>query len=132
VHGERHPELLEIESLFLGSAGALTAHMKKEELVLFPYIKKMVSKGPVEKPHFGTVQNPVQMMMNEHEVEGGRFREIAELSHNYTPPEDGCNTYRVAFAVLKEYENDLHLHIHLENNILFPKAIALEKKLNNA
>lgn len=132
VHGDRHPELLEIERLFLGSAGALTAHMKKEELILFPYIKKIVKKGAVEKPHFGSVQNPIQMMMNEHEIEGDRFREIAGLSHNYNPPEDGCNTYRVAFALLKEFENDLHLHIHLENNILFPKAIEMEKKLNNA
>jgi len=71
------------------------------------------------------------MMMQDHEVEGERFRKIADLSNNYAPPEDACNTYRVSLALLNEFEQDLHLHIHLENNILFPKAISLEKKLNS-
>ena len=70
------------------------------------------------------------MMMEEHDIEGERFRKIAQLSDNYNPPADGCSTYRVAFALLKEFEEDLHLHIHLENNILFPKAIELEKELS--
>jgi regulator of cell morphogenesis and NO signaling len=70
------------------------------------------------------------MMMHEHTAEGERFRKIEALSDNYTPPTDACNTYRVTFALLKEFETDLHLHIHLENNILFPKAIELEKQLN--
>lgn len=69
------------------------------------------------------------MMMQEHENEGDRFRRIAQLSNDYTPPSDACNTYRVAFALLKEFEEDLHRHIHLENNILFPKAEVLEQKL---
>jgi regulator of cell morphogenesis and NO signaling len=69
------------------------------------------------------------MMMNEHEIEGGRFREISEMSNGYTPPADGCTTYRVAFEMLKDYEQDLHTHIHLENNILFPKAVQLEQEL---
>lgn len=69
------------------------------------------------------------MMMQEHDIEGERFRLIEELSNHYTPPQDGCNTYKVTFALLKEFEDDLHQHIHLENNILFPKAIALEKEL---
>ena len=131
VHGGRHPELHEIRDHFNASAGELAKHMKKEELILFPFVRKMVAaRGrEIEEPHFGSVQNPIQAMMAEHETEGDRFREIVRLSNNYTPPADGCNTYKVAFAMLKEFEEDLHLHIHLENNILFPQAIAMEEKL---
>ncbi|MBK8640750.1 MAG: iron-sulfur cluster repair di-iron protein [Saprospiraceae bacterium] len=133
VHGERHPELLEIKEEFNASAGELAAHMKKEELILFPFIRKMtkakLENTKVDAAHFGTVKNPIQMMMNEHTVEGNRFMKIEELSNNYTPPLDACNTYRVSFALLKEFEQDLHLHIHLENNILFPRAIEIEKEL---
>jgi len=133
VHGERHPELLKIKEEFNASAGELAAHMKKEELILFPFIRKMTQAKmeniKVDAAHFGTVINPIQMMMDEHTVEGNRFRKIEELSNNYTPPQDACNTYRVSFALLKEFEQDLHLHIHLENNILFPKAIEIEKEL---
>lgn len=133
VHGERHPELLKIKEEFNASAGELAAHMKKEELILFPFIRKMtkakLENAKVDAAHFGTVINPIQMMMDEHTVEGNRFRKIEELSNNYTPPQDACNTYRVSFSLLKEFEQDLHLHIHLENNILFPKAIEIEKEL---
>jgi len=133
VHGERHPELLKIKEEFNASAGELAAHMKKEELILFPFIRKMTQAKmeniKVDAAHFGTVINPIQMMMDEHTVEGNRFRKIEELSNNYTPPQDACNTYRVSFSLLKEFEQDLHLHIHLENNILFPKAIEIEKEL---
>ncbi|MEB8328375.1 iron-sulfur cluster repair di-iron protein [Flavobacteriaceae bacterium KMM 6897] len=133
VHGERHPELLDITEHFNASAGELTMHMKKEELVLFPWVRKMVKAEqqhePLDKPHFGTVKNPIGMMMQEHENEGERFSLIAELSNDYNPPDDACNTYRVAFSLLKEFEDDLHRHIHLENNILFPKAELLEQKL---
>ena len=133
VHGERHPELLKIKEEFNASAGELAAHMKKEELILFPFIRKMTQAKmeniKVDAAHFGTVINPIQMMMDEHTVEGNRFRKIEELTNNYTPPQDACNTYRVSFSLLKEFEQDLHLHIHLENNILFPKAIEIEKEL---
>lgn len=131
VHGERHPELFQIRDEFNASAQDLASHLKKEELVLFPFIRNMVKAQrtgqPLENPHFGTVQNPVNMMKEEHSIEGERLRRIAELSSEYTPPADACNTYRVAFAMLQDFENDLHRHIHLENNILFPKAIALEQ-----
>lgn len=133
VHGERHPELLKIKEEFNASAGELAAHMKKEELILFPFIRKMtkakLENTKVDAAHFGTVKNPIQMMMNEHTVEGHRFMKIEELTNNYTPPQDACNTYRVSFALLKEFEQDLHLHIHLENNILFPKAVEIENDL---
>lgn len=134
VHGANHPELLEINELFKGCAGELAQHMKKEELILFPFIKKMVdatiTDKLIEQPHFGTVENPIAMMMHEHDAEGERFRKIAELTANYTPPADACNTYKVAFAMLQEFEQDLHKHIHLENNILFPKAAKLEKEFS--
>ena len=136
VHGASHPELFEITELFTGSAQDLAAHMKKEELILFPFIRKMTEaklyNRDIATPHFGTVENPVEMMKHEHEVEGDRFRKIVELSHNYTPPADACNTYKVTFAMLDEFEKDLHTHIHIENNIMFPRAIALEKTFEAA
>ena len=88
-----------------------------------------ISGEHMEPPRFGKVINPIQMMMQEHDVEGERFSLIAELTDHYTAPSDGCTTYRVAYSMLKDFEADLHLHIHLENNILFPKAIELEKDL---
>lgn len=131
VHGGRHPELHEISEHFNATAGELAMHMKKEELMVFPFIRKMVKAKEagtkVAMPNFESIQFPIQAMMDEHTNEGERFRLIDQLSNNYTPPEDACNTYRVTFALLKEFEQDLHLHIHLENNILFPKAIELEK-----
>ncbi|MFC2175590.1 iron-sulfur cluster repair di-iron protein [Bacteroidota bacterium] len=132
VHGERHPELLEINRLFKEMAGNLAQHMKKEELILFPFIRKMVKAHDAglatPAPPFGTVQNPIAMMKEEHEAEGDRFELISELSNGYTTPADACNTYQVSFALLKEFQDDLHKHIHLENNILFPKALAMESE----
>ena len=108
--------------------------MKNEEQIVFPYIREIVKakneKSQIEKPPFDTVQTPIELMMNEHELEGERFRKISELSNDYNTPVDACNTYRVTFALLKEFEEDLHLHIHLENNILFPAAIKLEKEFS--
>lgn len=132
VHGREHPELFEIAELFNKTAAELTAHMKKEELILFPQIQKLVctQNDGVENNTipFGTFKNPISVMMDEHTSEGERFQKIKELSNNYAVPAGACNTYRVAFALLNEFENDLHLHIHLENNILFPKAIAIENQ----
>jgi regulator of cell morphogenesis and NO signaling len=135
VHGERHPEILEIRDEFQAAAEALSQHMRKEELILFPYIKAMEearnNNFPLSVPHFGHINNPIQMMEEEHDTEGERFRTISKLSSNYNPPADGCQTYKVAFAMLKEFEEDLHTHIHLENNILFPAAISLFTALNS-
>lgn len=131
VHGERHPELAEVAQLFNETSGELTVHMKKEEFILFPFIRKMVrqkSAGEsLQAPSFGTVQKPIAMMHHEHATEGERFEKIASLTNHYTPPADACNTYKVTFAMLKEFEEDLHLHIHLENNILFPKTVEMER-----
>jgi regulator of cell morphogenesis and NO signaling len=132
VHGGNHPELFEINTLFKIGVGALSSHMKKEELVLFPFIKEMQNalntNVAIEQPHFGTVENPIAVMMDDHDNEGERFRRIAELTNNFTPPADACNTYKVAFAMLQDFEADLHKHIHLENNILFHKATELEQR----
>jgi regulator of cell morphogenesis and NO signaling len=134
VHGERHPELAQIKEQFFQAADALTSHMKKEELILFPYVKAMEeaksSHFTLSKAHFGAIENPIQMMEDEHETEGERFRLISELSDAYQTPSDGCQTYKVAFAMLQEFEEDLHKHIHLENNILFPKATELYHQMN--
>lgn len=133
VHGDRHPELIEIDELFAQSAGDLTAHMKKEEFILFPFIRKMEKAQqldqPLIHPNFDSVENPISMMKQEHDNEGVRFRKIRELADNYVVPGDACTTYRVSFAMLEEFENDLHLHIHLENNILFPRALKMEKEV---
>ena len=133
VHGSHYQELLEINTLVKEVAGELSAHLKKEELILFPFIKKMVAakknNSALPAAHFGTVDNPIKMMETEHEDAGEFFRKISVLSNNYTPPQGACNTYRAFYAKLDEFEQDLHQHVHLENNILFPKALKLENEL---
>jgi len=128
VHGQSHPELLEVRDLFLLSAEELLKHMSKEEKILFPYIQEMSRAHQENRAYaqskFGHVKNPIAMMNEEHETEGDRFKKIAELTNNYSLPNDACQTYKVAFSLLQEFEQDLHKHIHLENNILFPSAIA--------
>lgn len=135
VHRDRHPELTSIREEFFAAADALTIHMKKEEFVLFPYIKAMEeaksNNFPLSRPHFGHIENPIAMMEEEHDTEGERFRRIERLTQGYTPPVDACQTYRVAFSMLQEFEQDLHTHIHLENNLLFPKAQVLYADLNS-
>lgn len=131
VHGERHPELVKIAQLFDAAAQELQMHMRKEEHILFPYINKMAAvqreEKPTPNPLFGSVENPIRMMEAEHEYVGNNMEEIRRLSDDYTPPVDACTSYRVLFAKLDEFERDLHQHVHLENNILFPKAIQMER-----
>lgn len=135
VHGHHNPETIEINELWKQVVADLTTHMKKEELVLFPYIRNLEKfiKGEIENlstPHFGTIKNPVRMMEHEHEAAGQLLHRVQQLSAGYNLPEHACNTYRVLYAKLKEFENDLHTHIHLENNILFPKAVLMEESLS--
>ncbi len=134
VHGTNHPELSEVRKLFLEIGGELTVHMKKEEFILFPFIKKLEqakdTKSSVSSPLFGRIGNPVEMMMVDHAREGEKFRRIATLTNEYKVPADACNTFAITYQLLKDYEKDLHIHIHLENNILFPKAIALEREIS--
>lgn len=126
VHGERHPELFEINQLFKDGSTALLHHMKKEEMILFPYIKAMVlaknNDFPLSKPHFGAIDNPILVMEQEHAHEGERFKVIADLTNHYKCPADACQTYKVTYAMLDEFEQDLHKHVHIENNVLFPAA----------
>ncbi|MFD1185689.1 iron-sulfur cluster repair di-iron protein [Pontibacter rugosus] len=133
VHGKNHPELLELAKHFVNVANELEAHMPKEERVLFPFIKQLDEAKKqgikLDKPAFGSIQNPINMMEMEHEAAGDELEAIRELTDNYTLPADACATYTVAFKKLQEFEEDLHRHIHLENNILFPKALELEKEV---
>ena len=135
VHGNRHAELLPIYQLVEEVYTEMMAHMVKEERVLFTYIKDLVAaeknKQPMQAAHFGTVQNPINMMEMEHEMVGKNLAEIRELTNNYTLPEDACAIYSLLNRMLDEFEEDLHLHVHLENNILFPKALEIEKQVNN-
>jgi len=130
VYGERRPELLQIQALFADLKRELLLHMKKEENILFPYIIQMeeaVTAGlSVPAPMFGTVGNPVRMMMVEHDGAGEVLRRIRQLSSDFTPPADACVSYRTLYGALEGLEHDLHQHIHLENNILFPGAIKME------
>jgi len=132
-HSDNHPELLEIKESFSVVYKDLQMHMMKEEKILFPYIKQMVlvqdGSAKKEAPYFGTVQNPIRMMEDEHKNAGDLLKKIKDISKNYTVPENGCNTYKVTLEELKEFEEDLHKHVHLENNILFPKSIKLEQLL---
>lgn len=134
VHGANHPELEQVRDEFHKSAGELTMHMQKEELLLFPYVKKMEEAKKENKkpmaPAFGKVAHPIAAMMAEHENEGERYMRISELTNNYQVPADGCTTYEVTMKQLADFEKDLHRHIHLENNILFPKAKLLERTFN--
>jgi len=131
VHGQQHPELYKIKDLIDNVNEELSGHMVKEEKILFPYIKALVVANANEEipqaAHFGTVQNPINMMEMEHEMVGRNLDDIRVLSKNYTIPADGCASYSLLYKMLDEFENDLHVHIHLENNILFPKALDLEK-----
>ncbi len=134
AHGTHHPELFEVRKIFLESVEDISNHLQKEEQVLFPMIKAMETSEkegtPLEECHCGTINNPIRVMMTEHDVEGGRYREISGLTNNYTVPSDGCTTYGVLLEKLRAFEANLHKHVHLENNILFPRAAALEEKLS--
>lgn len=131
VHGKNHPELQNVRAAFRGMAQELTTHMMKEEAVLFPYIVRMeeavIQKEPVLPPPFGSVQNPVAMMMHEHDSAGDALRTMRQASAGYTPPGDACISYQTLYKALGDFEKDLHQHIHLENNILFPRAIEMER-----
>lgn len=132
AHGARHPELAEVQAQFSTVATELMQHMVKEETVLFPYIYALAAavehKAPPPPDMFGTVQNPIRMMEIEHQEAGDGVSALRELTRGYEPPDDACDTYRMVLRELAAFEQDLHEHVHLENNVLFPKAIELEEK----
>lgn len=133
VHGLLHPEVTEIARLFEQIAQELLLHMGKEEKTLFPFIRELhaasQSSLPAPDSRFGSVQNPIRMMEAEHQHAGDELYAIRSLSGNYTPPADACTTFRITYQELQEFERDLHRHVHLENNILFPMALRLEEEL---
>ncbi len=131
VHGKNHPELHGTRETFGWLSQELTTHLMKEEMVLFPYIERMeeavIQSDPVLPSPFGSVQNPVAMMEHEHDSAGAALQSIRKASNDFAPPADGCVSYQTLYKALAAFEADLHQHIHLENNILFPRAIAMEK-----
>ncbi|HZT57770.1 MAG TPA: iron-sulfur cluster repair di-iron protein [Pyrinomonadaceae bacterium] len=129
-HGANHPELTRVRALFAQLCDDLRPHMFKEEMILFPYVKQMEQAAangrPMPYAPFGTVGNPVRVMMSEHDTAGDILRELRATTADYTAPADACVSYQTLYRALEELEKDLHQHIHLENNILFPRAVELE------
>ncbi|NVO01859.1 MAG: hemerythrin domain-containing protein [Bacteroidetes bacterium] len=131
VHGANHPELMKIETIFKGIANDMLGHLGKEEDVLFPNIIIIVNKEKNNSPEKAEpVSWLIQGMETEHEFVGNEMKIIANLSANFTPPPDGCTTYQITFQKLKEFDENLQQHVHLENEILFKRIIEVEKKLN--
>lgn len=134
AHGEKHPELSVVREAFNVLGNDLISHMRKEEIVLFPYIEKLEDaaagvRAPPQTP-FGTINNPVRMMCLEHDETGNILNRIRRASNDFAIPPDACPSYNAFYAGLENLERDLHQHIHLENNVLFPQAVSMETKLN--
>lgn len=119
VHGGHTPSLVELFEVFCGMAKELSAHIEKEERILFPAIIALLRGESAGMP----LDGPVAHMMREHEDAGAALARIRELTHDFSAPPEACNTYRALFAGLSELEEDLHRHIHLENSVLFPAAL---------
>mgnify|MGYP001549225339 CR=1 FL=1 len=130
-HGETHPELVRIQQLIRGAGEDLIQHLSKEEQILFPSIvnmeRNLSSCGPRSLGCFGSVRNPIRVMMAEHDAAGDALAQMRQLSHDFTPPEGASPTYTGYYHALSEFEQDLHRHVHLENNILFPRAIEMDE-----
>ena len=131
VHGRNHPELLKVHKAFKSLAQELDSHLHKEEMILFPHIVRMeeslACKESFVPAPFGSVQNPVSMMEHEHDSAGNALRTMSQVSDGYSAPPDACISYQTLYHALADFEADLHQHIHLENNILFPRAVAMEQ-----
>ncbi|MEZ4924293.1 MAG: DUF542 domain-containing protein [Crocinitomicaceae bacterium] len=134
VHGEKHPELYKIKELIYNLIDELSHHIKKEKLILFPFIRQLVraQNGEInfETPSFGTILNPIRQMMNDHKHESERFRTIRMLTNNFEIPSDAGSNFVSTYKMIEEFETELHLHIHLKNNILFPRSIEIDNELN--
>jgi regulator of cell morphogenesis and NO signaling len=133
AHANKYPYIAEVQNTFALVAEEMISHMMKEERILFPLIKYLTETQKFnEKPKtggFGTIKNPIRQMEAEHVSAGGAMEKIRTLTNNYSLPEDACTTFQVTYKELDEFEKDLHKHVHLENNILFPRAIELEEEL---
>lgn len=140
VHGKTYPIVNEMLGTFLILKDEMLSHLEAEEKILFPYIKKMenaLNSGSengkdikVGRPNNGTAAQAISMMEDEHDEAGNLMARLEKMSESFTPPEDACTTFRVYFQNLEAFRDDLHKHVHLENNILFPKALEMEKELN--
>ncbi len=135
-HGELHPELREIRTECEALVNELSLHMMKEERMLFPYIARLEESAanglPLPQAPFGSVQNPVRMMIQEHDAAGHLVKEIRRLTNDFTAPSDACTSFKALYQGFEAFEADLHQHIHLENNLLFPRAIRLEDEAQSA
>lgn len=129
AHGESHPKLHELQRVFAALCAELEPHMFKEERILFPAIRRMEQSTATPSFPFGTVANPINMMEHEHDNAGAALSQLRRLTSDYQPPTDACNTYRAMVDGLRELELNMHQHVHKENNILFPRAIELERAL---
>ena len=132
-HGDRHPEMNKVFQIFVAVKEEMEFHMQKEEMVLFPRIKDIenqIQEGKKVVINSSYLQSPINMMEQEHDHAGSMLAEIRNLTNNYTPPADACTTYQLSFASLQAFELDLHHHVHLENNILFPKALKMFGETN--
>lgn len=133
VHGAKHPEYIRVETLLKELEEDLRIHLKKEEDILFPYALRMISAKrlgvDLPFPSFERVQNPIEVMESEHDHAGTILKEISELTQLFTIPEYACDSIRLLFTKLKEFEEDLHIHVHLENNLVFPKLKELEEDI---
>ncbi len=129
VHGERHPELAEIRSCYETIRADLEPHLTKEERVLFPMIRELADDA--REPSFNgeSVRGPISLMLSEHDTVGDLLRRLRGLADGYQPPADGCGSYQALFAGLEHLEADTHLHIHKENNLLFPAVVRYEQGL---
>ena len=129
-HGKSHPEIAGIRRFFTEVGREMIMHMQKEEQILFPYIdaleKAISAHSSLEPPFFQTVRNPIHAMMKEHDAAGELVKQIRKASSEYTAPADACTSYKALYAGLREFEEDLHQHVDLENNILFPRAVEME------
>ncbi|MBS1902190.1 MAG: iron-sulfur cluster repair di-iron protein [Bacteroidetes bacterium] len=135
VHGTRHPELICAAEIFDAASAELDQHLLKEEVMIFPYIRQLVyaqaNNQIVPRTPFGSVSNPIAVMMSEHDAAGDAFAQIRELLDEYEPPTDACETLRLTYHELEEFEHDLHMHVFLENAVLFPRALKLETEVLN-
>ena len=131
VHGPNHPEVLEVATIVRALQPELHQHMMKEEQILFPFVshleQQLATGGSVPQPGFGTVQNPIRMMISEHDEAAEMLRRLREVTSDYTLPEGACMSFQALYFRLQELETDLHQHIHLENNVYFPRAVELEQ-----
>lgn len=129
VHGDKDARLAQIRDTFLGLAAEMNSHMMKEEQNLFPMIRRLAASATAPIFHCGSLANPINQMEHEHEDAGAALERIRQLTGGYTPPDWACNTYRAMLDGLDYLERDMHVHVHKENNVLFPRALALESQL---